>query len=236
VLTLDNVSAGYKQMEVVHHVCLTIKAGEIVSIIGPNGAGKTTLMSTISRLLPSNEGRIFFEDEDVTDWPPEKVVWAGLVQVPEGRQVFAPLTVYENLLLGTYGKRRDLSKEKRDELLGAVYALYPVLANRKSQVAGTLSGGEQQALAIGRALMAQPRLMLMDEPSLGLAPRLVAQTYEVLQKLNRSGMTILLVEQKAHLALQVANRVYVMETGHLILEGTPEEIRSNPKVVEAYLG
>ena len=237
MLTLENISSGYGPIEVVRNVSLTVSEGEIVSIIGANGAGKTTLMSTISRLLRCKPGgEIRFGGDVITEWGPEKVVSSGLVQVPEGRQVFAPLSVYENLLLGTYSSSRKLTNERRDELFDLVYELYPVLKARNDQRAGTLSGGEQQALAIGRALMAQPRLMLMDEPSLGLAPKLVAQTYEVLKRLNQKGMTILLVEQKAHLALEFSHRTYVMEMGTMTLEGKSSDVGRNPKVVEAYLG
>jgi branched-chain amino acid transport system ATP-binding protein len=237
LLVLENVSSGYEHIEVVHQVSLNVKEGEIACIIGANGAGKTTLMSTISRLIQCRPGgRIEFDGEDISLWSPERVVAAGLVQVPEGRQVFSPLTVYENLLLGTYSTRTKLTTKRRQELFDFVYDIYPVLKARGSQRAGTLSGGEQQALAIGRALMSEPRLMLMDEPSLGLAPKLISQTYDVLKKLNEAGMTILLVEQKAHLALRFSDRAYVMETGRMTLEGSTAEIRNSPKVVEAYLG
>jgi branched-chain amino acid transport system ATP-binding protein len=237
MLTLSNVSSGYGPIEVVHEVSLHVGQGEIVSIVGANGAGKTTLMGTISRLIPCRPGsEIRLGDEAITGWQPEKVVAAGLVQVPEGRQVFAPLTVYENLKLGTYSRNYKRNDARQTARLDYVYELYPVLKARRDQQAGTLSGGEQQALAIGRALMAEPKILLMDEPSLGLAPRLVAQTYEVLKKLNESGMTILLVEQKAHLALQFSHRTYVMEMGRMTIEGPSAEVRQNAKVIEAYLG
>ena len=236
MLTVENISSGYTKIEVLHQVSLTVHPGEIVSVVGPNGAGKSTLMNTISGLLRCKGGRIVFQDEDVTNWAAEKLCARGIVQVPEGRQVFAPLTVYENLRLGTYGHRKELSKAKSGQLFDFVYALYPILADRKKQLAGTLSGGEQQALAIARALMGQPQLLLLDEPSLGLAPKLIAQTYGVLRRLNEGGLTVLLVEQKARLALDIANRMYVMETGRVVLEGTAAEIRHNEKAVEAYFG
>lgn len=236
MLQLEAVSAGYGAVEVLHNISLKVDAGEIVSMIGANGGGKSTLMKTISGLIPARGGKIIFEENDVTRTPPHKIVAMGLVQVPEGRHVFAPLSVYENLLLGTYSKYRQLNRQKKAELLDFVFNLFPILAQRKTQTAGTLSGGEQQMLSIGRALMAQPKLLLLDEPSLGLAPTIVEAIFEVLQQLNRQGVTIFMVEQNALIALTVAHRAYVLSTGRVVLQGKAEELLHDATVKEVYLG
>ncbi len=236
MLRLENISSGYGSIEVLHSISLTVNSGEIVSIIGANGAGKSTLLRTISALLPCKGGGIIFEDHDITRFPPDKVVGLGLVQVPEGRQVFTPLTVYENLLLGTYSRHRQLGKGEKERLFSLVFDLFPILYERKQQLAGTLSGGEQQMLALGRALMAQPRLLLLDEPSLGLAPTVVSSISRVLQELNRQGLTILLVEQNALLALRLAQRAYVLDTGRIVLQGEAKDLLHNDQVRRIYLG
>jgi branched-chain amino acid transport system ATP-binding protein len=236
MLWLENVCSGYGPVEVLHDISLVINSGEIVSIIGANGAGKSTLLRTISGLLPSKGGKIVFEDYDVTRFPPERVVSLGLVQVPEGRHIFAPLTVYENLLLGIYSRRRQLGKGEKERLFRFVFDLFPILYERKQQIAGTLSGGEQQMLSLGRALMGQPRLLLTDEPSLGLAPLIVNSIFRQLQELNRRGLTIFLVEQNALLALTMAQRAYVLDTGRLVLQGDANDLLHNDQVRRIYLG
>ncbi len=236
MLQLEKVCAGYGPIEVIHEISLSVAKGEIVSVIGVNGAGKSTLLRTISALVPCRKGRITFEGKDITHYPPHKVVEIGLIQVPEGRQVFAPLTTYENLLLGCYTKYRKLGGKGRERLLKFVFDLFPVLAHRRNQTAGTLSGGEQQMLAIGRALMAEPRLLLLDEPSLGLAPVVVETIDQVLRQLNREGLTILLVEQNALMALGTANRAYVVDVGRVALEGEAKKLLDDDKVREVYLG
>lgn len=236
MLNLENVSSGYGPVEVIHSISLSINRGELVSIIGTNGAGKTTLLRTISALVPCRSGKIIFEDCDVTRFPPHKIVELGLVQVPEGRQILAPLTVYENLLLGTYGRRRSFGSHEKEELFEFVYNLFPILSERKKQIAGTLSGGEQQMLALGRALMAKPKLLLLDEPSLGLAPVVIEDIRRVLLELNSSGLTILLVEQNALLALKLAKRAYVLDVGYIAIEGNSLDLLQNDEVKRIYLG
>ncbi len=236
MLLLDRVCSGYGPVEVLHDISLEINSGEIVSIIGANGAGKTTLLRTISGLLSAKAGKIAFANHDITRFPPERVVGLGLVQMPEGRHIFAPLTVSENLLLGIYSRRRQLGKGERERLFSFVFELFPILRERKRQIAGTLSGGEQQMLALGRALMGQPRLLLTDEPSLGLAPLIVNNIFEQLQELNRQGLTILLVEQNALLALTAARRAYVLDTGRLVLQGYASDLLHNDQVRRIYLG
>lgn len=236
MLLLDHVSSGYGPVEVLHEISLEINSGEIVSIIGANGAGKTTLLHTISGLLPAQRGKIAFDDHDVTRFPPERIVGLGLVQIPEGRHIFAPLTVSENLLLGIYIRRRQLGRDERERLFSFVFDLFPILRERKRQIAGTLSGGEQQMLALGRALMGQPKLLLADEPSLGLAPLIIDDIFQRLQELNRQGLTILLVEQNALIALTSARRAYVIDTGRLVLQGYASDLLHNDQVRRIYLG
>lgn len=236
MLRLEHVSLGYTQVDVVHDISLAVDHGEIVSMIGANGAGKSAVLRAVSGLLPCKKGRIIFEDMDVTSVSPHRRVQLGIIQIPEGRQVFAPLTVYENLLLGAYSKLKVLGKKGREQSIRLVFDLFPKLHERRAQTAGTLSGGEQQMLAIGRALMAQPKILLMDEPSLGLAPLIVELISEAITGLNREGLTILLVEQNAYLALELASRAYVLEVGRVTMEGSTNQLKESDAVAKTYLG
>jgi branched-chain amino acid transport system ATP-binding protein len=236
LLEIENVSSGYGAIEILHGVSLTVGDQQLVSIIGGNGAGKSTLLSTISGLIRAREGNIILGDTNITRMMPYDIYKLGLVQVPEGRQIFSPLTVYENLLLGCFGKRKSLGKERIKSTMERVFDLYPILLRRKSQVAGTLSGGEQQMLAIGRALMAQPKVLLLDEPSLGLAPLIVKELGSILQRLKEEGLPMVLVEQNASLALTLAHYTYVMSMGVVAEEGKTPDLVSSPRVKEIYLG
>ncbi|MHB9072783.1 MAG: ABC transporter ATP-binding protein [Desulfobaccales bacterium] len=233
MLTLKSLQAGYGRVPVLKGISLHVRAGEVVTLIGGNGAGKTTTLRAISGLLPPRKGTVEFDGQDLTRMPAERIVTLGLALVPEGRRVFASLSVTANLELGAY-HRRDKGEVRRD--LDAMRQRFPILKERAHQAAGTLSGGEQQILAIGRALMARPRLLMLDEPSMGLAPRMVTRVYEILAELKAAGTTILLVEQNARAALKVADRGYVLETGRIILDGTAAELREDPEVQRAYLG
>jgi branched-chain amino acid transport system ATP-binding protein len=233
MLTLKSVQAGYGRLPVLKGISLHVRAGEVVTLIGGNGAGKTTTLRTISGLLPPRQGAIEFTGRDLTRMSPERIVTLGLALVPEGRRVFRTLSVNANLELGAY-HRRDKSEVRRD--LEEIRERFPILKERAHQAAGTLSGGEQQILAIGRALMARPRLLMLDEPSMGLAPRMVTQVYDILAELKAAGTTILLVEQNARAALKVADRGYVLETGRIILDGAAGDLRDDPEVQRAYLG
>jgi branched-chain amino acid transport system ATP-binding protein len=233
MLTLKSLQAGYGRVPVLKGVSLHVRAGEVVTLIGGNGAGKTTTLRAISGLLPPRKGTVEFDGQDLNRIPAERIVTLGLALVPEGRRVFASLSVTANLELGAY-HRRDKGEVRRD--LEEMRRRFPILKERAHQAAGTLSGGEQQILAIGRSLMARPRLLMLDEPSMGLAPRMVTQVYEILAELKAAGTTILLVEQNARAALKVADRGYVLETGRIILDGTAAELREDPEVQRAYLG
>jgi branched-chain amino acid transport system ATP-binding protein len=233
LLRIENVSAGYGSIRVLHQINLHVNEGEIVCLIGSNGVGKTTTLKTISGLLRPEEGRIYFRNRDISRTPPHKIVEMGISHVPEGRNVFPRLTVRENLELGAYA-RKDKAEIKRDYAM--VMQTFPQLALREKQSAGTLSGGEQQMLAIGRALMSRPRLLLLDEPSMGLAPLFVLGIFEIINEINRQGTTILLVEQNAQLALRTAHRGYVMETGRIVLDDSTEALLKNSRVRKAYLG
>jgi branched-chain amino acid transport system ATP-binding protein len=235
MLYLENVSSGYDSVEVLHGISLVVNRGEIISIIGANGAGKSTLLRTISGLLPCKFGKIYFENCDISRFSPDRIVGLKLVQVPEGRHIFAPLTVFENLLLGAYSLRRKLAKSEKERLFRFVFDLFPILYERKKQIAGTLSGGEQQMLALGRALMAQPRLLLLDEPTLGLAPAIISSISRLIQELNRKGITILLVEQNAMIALTLAQRAYVLDTGRIALQGEGKDLLRDNQVRKIYL-
>ncbi len=232
MLKLNNIVAGYGSIKALKSISLEVPAGSIVTLIGANGAGKTTTMRTIMGLIHPSEGEILFEGKDLTKLKTHEIVYSGISLVPEGRSILAKMTVLENLEMGAY-KRKD--KEVASDL-EKVFDRFPILRERKSQLGGTLSGGQQQMLAIGRALMARPKLMLLDEPSMGLAPLVVADIFKVIKEINDNGTTVLLVEQNVRQAIKIADYAYVMETGKIVLEGTREEIGKNPRVMEAYLG
>lgn len=233
MLQINKLNVFYGVIQALHDVSLEVRAGEIVTLIGSNGAGKSTALMSLSGIVKPRSGTVTFEEKRLNDMPPHERVVAGVVQSPEGRRVFAEMSVAENLELGSYA-RRDKANLKGE--LDGVFEMFPRLKERRHQAAGTLSGGEQQMLAIGRALMSKPKLLLLDEPSLGLAPLLVKEIFSNLKKIRARGVTILLVEQNAHLALEIADRAYVLETGRVILEGNAKEIAANPRVKEAYLG
>jgi branched-chain amino acid transport system ATP-binding protein len=236
MLRVRNLDAGYGRLAVLRRVSLHVNPGEIVAIIGANGAGKTTLLKTISGLVRAQGGEILFRGEDVSRLRTERIVARGCSLVPEGRQVFATMPVRENLLLGaSVQQRRGRWQEAREDH-ERVYRFFPVLRQRQDQLAGTLSGGEQQMLAIGRALMARPALMMLDEPSMGLAPLVVKDIFRIIGRIREEGCTVLLVEQNARSALQLASRGYVLETGRVVLQGTSDELLSNRDVQRAYLG
>jgi branched-chain amino acid transport system ATP-binding protein len=236
LLEIDGVSTYYGNIRALHGVSLRVEAGEIVTLIGANGAGKTTLLNTISGLTPARTGKIRFENRAIERASPVQVVRQGISHVPERRQIFATMTVLDNLILGGYSRFRQDGRAKVVEDIKQVYEHFPVLRERQKQLAGTLSGGEQQMLAIGRGLIARPRLLLLDEPSLGLAPLLVQEIFQVMAELRRNGTTILLVEQNARAALSMADRGYVMETGKIVLAGTAAELVADQRVQGAYLG
>lgn len=233
MLTLQNVCSGYGAIQALKGIDLQVEKGEIVTLIGANGAGKTTTLRTITGLVHAQSGDVLFEGKRLNGIPTHRLVALGICMVPEGRAVFANLTVMENLEMGAY-LQRDRAKTKA--ALDRVFELFPRLNERKKQAAGTLSGGEQQMLAIGRALMAYPRLLLLDEPSLGLAPLLVHSIFEAIDQINKEGTTILLVEQNANAALKHSHRGYVLETGHIVMEGPSAELAADQRVKEAYLG
>ncbi len=232
ILKVDNINVYYGAIHAIKGISFHVDEGEIVTLIGANGAGKSTTLQTISGLLRSKTGSIEFCGENITRLPPHKIVERGLAQVPEGRRIFLQMTVQENLDMGAYTQ----SGSGVDAELEKVFAQFPRLAERRKQIAGTLSGGEQQMLAMGRALMSRPKLLMLDEPSMGLAPILVEQIFEIIQKLHANGTTILLVEQNAQMALSVADRAYVMETGTITLSGTGKELAESDQVRKAYLG
>jgi branched-chain amino acid transport system ATP-binding protein len=238
MLKLKNINTYYGKLQALKNVSLHVSAGEIVALIGANGAGKTTILNTISAITPPLNGEIHFDGALINNLSPDSIVSLGISQVPEGRQVFKPLTVDDNIELGAYLRFR--AGEKRKEIMkdkDTVYMLFPQLLERRKQVAGTLSGGEQQMLAIGRALMAKPKLLLLDEPAMGLAPLLVQEIFRVIQDLRKQqGTSVLLVEQNARVALKAADRGYVLETGKVILEETASELLANKDVQRAYLG
>ncbi|MEJ2626757.1 MAG: ABC transporter ATP-binding protein [Pseudolabrys sp.] len=231
MLKIEDVVSRYGRIEALHGVSLDVGEGEIVTLIGNNGAGKTTLMRVISGVQPKARGRIRFDGEDIDRLPAYGRVARGIAQVPEARQVFAPLSVEDNLKLGAYRRHA-----KSDDAIERVYGLFPVLKERRASAAGNLSGGQQQMLAMGRALMSDPRLLLLDEPSMGLAPVLVDQILDAVVALRKSGVTILLVEQNVTAALAIADRAYVIETGRIVLAGASGDLADDPRVKEAYLG
>lgn len=233
MLEVKNIHTFYGNIQALRGISLKVDEGEIVTLIGANGAGKTTTLRTISRLLTPREGNITLEGEDLVQYKAHELVYRGVAMVPEGRGVFARLTVEENLDMGAFS-RTDNAGIQQD--LERVFTLFPRLKERRTQTAGTLSGGEQQMLATGRALMARPRLLLMDEPSMGLAPILVEGIFDTIKEINKEGTTILLVEQNAMMALQIANRGYVLQTGEIVLHDTAENLQKNEMVQKAYLG
>jgi len=236
VLTVRNLTTHYGPVQALKNVSLHVGKGEIVCLIGANGAGKSTLMFTIMGVVRPSQGEILFEDEPIQGLEPPAIVSRGISLVPEGRQIFYPLTVEENLELGAYQRFKREPKESVLADLESVYELFPRLRERRKQLAGTLSGGEQQMLAIGRAFMARPKLLMLDEPSLGLAPKLVDSILQAIKTLNEKGLTILLVEQNARKALELAHRGYVLETGRIILQGRTEDLAADEDVRRAYLG
>ena len=233
LLEVNNVHAYYGKIQALAGISLTVEEGEIVSLIGGNGAGKTTTLRTISGLHAPRRGSITFDGEDLSSYKAHDLVSKGIAMVPEGRGVFSRLTVMDNLEMGAY-HRKDKEGIAKD--LAYVFSLFPRLEERKKQVAGTMSGGEQQMLATGRALMSKPRLILLDEPSMGLAPVLVELIFDTIVEINKAGTTVLLVEQNAHMALQVANRGYVLQTGEIVLSDSADVLRNDPTVQKAYLG
>ncbi len=236
MLKLQSVMTYYGRILALRGISLHVDKGEAVAIVGPNGAGKTTALNTVAGVISSRSGKIIFDGEDVTGKPTERLVEMGLVQVPEGRQLFAQMTVYENLVLGAYRRSRAAKKAEMTNDLERVYHIFPILKERTGQMAGTLSGGEQQMLAIGRALMSHPKMLLLDEPSMGLAPLVVKEIFKVIGELRKEGTTVLVVEQNAKAALSVAKRAYVMETGRVVMEGPASELSKNPEIQRAYLG
>jgi branched-chain amino acid transport system ATP-binding protein len=233
LLEVNNLYVSYGAIRALHGVSFHVERGEVVTLIGANGAGKSTTLRALSGLQPADSGSILYDGADITRKPASDIVPMGIVQVPEGRRIFAPLTVRENLEMGAF-TRKD--KAEIEASMQHVFELFPRLKERLEQTGGTLSGGEQQMLAVARALMAKPKLLLMDEPSMGLAPILVEEIFDIIQEINREGVTVLLVEQNASMALSIANRGYVLETGAIELEGLAQELAENPRVREAYLG
>lgn len=231
MLEISNLSVSYGAIQAIHNVSLKVNRGEIVSLIGANGAGKTTILRTISGLKKADEGEIHFEENDLRKTEPSKIIQLKLAHVPEGRHIFPQMTVEENLEMGAFTDQKDMSATMEE-----VYNRFSRLKERKKQLAGTLSGGEQQMLAVGRALMAKPKMILMDEPSMGLSPLLVKEIFSIIKEVNQNGITILLVEQNAKMALSISNRAYVMETGKISMEGNAGELLKDVRVKKAYLG
>ena len=236
LLHLEKAVAGYGENEILRGTSISVDLGELVSLIGPNGAGKTTIFRTVSGILRLKQGRKLFNGSDITNFPAHEISKLGVAQVPEGRIVFPSLTVLQNILLGCYPVYRQLKKRGRTERLHSVFEIFPILSERKSQLAGTLSGGEQQMLAIGRALIANPKLLLLDEPSLGLAPQVVELIFNVMSSLRKRGVTILLAEQNAVAALELTDRAYLIEDGQVVLHGPSKELTRDDKVKRVYFG
>ena len=236
MLRLESVSASHGAIQALRNVSLHVSEGEIVTLLGGNGSGKTTLLKVISGIHPPSKGRLIFAGQNISGFQAEKILRLGVGQVPEGRQIFAPLSVLDNLLLGAYVRFKGKGKKEVWKDLEGIFGLFPLLKERKAQRAGTLSGGEQQMVAIGRTLMSRPKLLLLDEPSMGLAPKVVGDIFRTIRTLPTRGTTILLVEQNARAALRIAERGYVMETGRIILEGETADLLNNKEVQRAYLG
>ena len=236
MLKLTSVVTSYGRTVALHNISMHIGAGEIVALVGANGAGKTTVLNTISGITPPTKGTVVFQGTSINRAGTDRIVRLGISHVPEGRQLFGSLSVRDNLLLGAYTRRGVTQHNERREGLERVYALFPILKERAEQRAGTLSGGEQQMLAIGRALMARPKILLLDEPSMGLAPKVMAEIFSTISEFRQQGLTVLLVEQNARWALRIADRAYVLETGNIVMDGTSEELLGNREVQRAYLG
>ncbi|MEO8653109.1 MAG: ABC transporter ATP-binding protein [Ramlibacter sp.] len=234
MLTFENVSQHYGSFRALHGVSLQAKEGELVVLLGANGAGKSTIFLTASGLPRASGGSIRFRNQELVGMKPSQIVALGVVHCPEGRKLFPQMSVLRNLTLGAYVHRRDRAGNQR--MLDEVFGLFPILAERREQPAGSLSGGQQQMLAIGRAMMGRPKVLLLDEPSLGLAPLVVKQVFEVIQRINRNGTTVLLAEQNAYAALKIAHRAYVIESGRIVLEGDRDSLLNNPAVRKAYIG
>ncbi|MDD3206425.1 MAG: ABC transporter ATP-binding protein [Lachnospiraceae bacterium] len=233
MLEIKDLEVHYGVIKAIKGISFEVNQGEVIALIGANGAGKTTILHTITGLISSSAGKITFEDNDITKLPGHKIVYLGMAHVPEGRRVFSQLTVLQNLKMGAY-TRKD--KQEIEDTLKMVYEKFPRLEERKNQTAGTLSGGEQQMLAMGRALMSHPKIILMDEPSMGLSPIFVEEIFNIIKEISASGTTVLLVEQNAKKALSIANRAYVLETGKIVLEGDAKELMNDESVKKAYLG
>ena len=233
LLEVNNLQVSYGVIRAIKGISFEVNEGEIVSLIGANGAGKTTTMQSIMGLIPIKDGTVTYDGKDLSKVPAHKIVSMGMAHVPEGRRVFQELTVYENLVMGAY-TQKDKKKIKED--IEDICTRFPRLGERKNQIAGTLSGGEQQMLAMGRALMSKPRIILMDEPSMGLSPLYVTEIFEIIKKIKSEGTTVLLVEQNANMALQVADRAYVLETGRIIMDGKASDLMNDERVRKAYLG
>nr|WP_207725148.1 ABC transporter ATP-binding protein [Anaerocolumna cellulosilytica] len=233
MLKIENLEVYYGIIQAIKGISFEVKEGEVIALIGANGAGKTTILHTITGLLNAKSGSVIFEGQDLTKIPAHKIVGMGMAHVPEGRRIFAELTVLENLKMGAY-TRKD--KKEIEDTIESVYNRFPRLKERKNQIAGTLSGGEQQMLAMGRALMSHPRIILMDEPSMGLSPLFVSEIFKIIKEISESGTTVLLVEQNAKKALSIANRAYVLETGKIVLEGDANKLSNDDSVKKAYLG
>jgi len=236
MLEIKNLYAAYGKIAALNGICLSVTQGQVVSIIGANGAGKTTLLKAVSGILKNKNGQILFEGRNIIHMPADRIVGLGLSQVAEGRQIFAHMSVEDNIHLGAYLYHKRRNRAEISQRIDQVYAMFPILQRRTRQIAGSLSGGEQQMLAIARALMTRPRLLILDEPSMGLAPLIVREIFDTIKRLNAMGTTILLVEQNARAALQISDYGYVLETGRIVLEGQADQLLDDPKVKAAYLG
>lgn len=231
MLKVEDLKVNFGGIEAVKGISFEVDEGEIVTLIGSNGAGKTTTLRTIAGVVKPSSGKVFFNDQDITGTDPSEIVKLGITLCPEGRRIFPDMTVLENIKIGAYLRNDDIARD-----IAKCHKLFPILKERTNQLAGTLSGGEQQMLAVARSLMSKPKIMMLDEPSLGLAPIIVKNIFEILKEINKEGVTILLIEQNANMALRIADKAYVLETGRVTMEGTGKELLANPKIKEAYLG
>lgn len=231
LLKIENLKVNFGGIEAVKGISFDVNEGEIVTLIGSNGAGKSTTLRAITSLVKTSGGKITFQNEDITNFEPSNIVKLGITLCPEGRRVFPDMTVLENIKIGAYLRNDDLTSD-----IEKMYKFFPILRERKNQLAGTLSGGEQQMLAVARSLMSHPKIMMLDEPSLGLAPIIVNEIFSIIKEINKEGVTILLIEQNANMALRIADKAYVLETGKIIMEGKGSELLEDPKIKEAYLG